>query len=108
MNVEMHNLFMMAGLYAITFLSIAMAALQVADTLAGEINSGTIQTIVSKPIRRSDVVLGKWLRFAGLPGVYLLFMAGGVDLGMFIEGGYVADSLLNGLSLIYLESLVIV
>jgi ABC-2 type transport system permease protein len=44
-----------------------MATLLGADTLAGEINSGTIQVIVTKPIRRSDVVFGKWLGFAGLP-----------------------------------------
>src|SRR5215467_9235672 len=42
-NVESTNGFLMAGLYAVTFLSIAMAALLAADTLAGEINSGTIQ-----------------------------------------------------------------
>ncbi|HEX9840205.1 MAG TPA: ABC transporter permease subunit [Anaerolineales bacterium] len=107
MNVEMQNFFLMAGLYAITFLSIAMAALLGADTLAGEINSGTIQTIVSKPIRRADVILGKWLGFAGLLGLYLLFMAGGVVLSMFIQSGYVADNLLNGLGLIYLETLLI-
>lgn len=107
MNVEMQNFFLMAGLYAITFLSIAMAALLGADTLAGEINSGTIQTIVSKPIRRADVILGKWLGFAGLLGLYLLFMAGGVVLSMFIQSGYMADNLLNGLGLIYLETLLI-
>ena len=107
MNVEMQNWFLMAGLYAITFLSIAMAALLGADTLAGEINSGTIQTIASKPIRRADVILGKWLGFAGLLGLYLLFMAGGVVSSMLIQSGYVADNLLNGLGLIYLESLVI-
>jgi len=107
MNVEMQNFFLMAGLYAITFLSIAMAALLGADTLAGEINSGTIQTIVSKPIRRADVILGKWLGFAGLLGLYLLFMAGGVVLSMFIQSSYVADNLLNGLGLIYLETLLI-
>lgn len=107
MNVEMQNFFLMAGLYAITFLSIAMAALLGADTLAGEINSGTIQTIVSKPIRRADVILGKWLGFAGLLGLYLLFMAGGVVLSMFIQSGYVADNLLHGLGLIYLETLLI-
>lgn len=107
MNVEMQNFFLMAGLYAITFLSIAMAALLGADTLAGEINSGTIQTIVSKPIRRADVILGKWLGFAGLLGLYLVFMAGGVVLSMVIQSGYVADNLLNGLGLIYLETLLI-
>jgi len=49
---ESTNTFMMMGLYAATFLSIAMAALLGADTLAGEITSGTIQTIATKPIRR--------------------------------------------------------
>lgn len=56
---ESTNTFMMMGLYAAAFLSVAMAALLGADTLAGEINSGTIQTIATKPIRRADIVLGK-------------------------------------------------
>ena len=79
---ETMNGFEMMGLYAVTFLSIAMAALLGADTLAGEINSGTIQTIATKPIRSSDVVLGKWLGFAGLLGLYVLLMAGGVVVGL--------------------------
>jgi len=107
LNVESANAFLMVGLYAITFLSIAMAALLGADTLAGEINSGTIQTIVTKPIRRADVVLGKWLGFAGLLGLYLLLMAGGVVLSMYFQTHYVPDHLLNGLALIYMEALLI-
>jgi len=107
MNVESQNTFLMAGLYAITFLSIAMAALLGADTLAGEINSGTIQTIATKPIRRADVVLGKWLGFAGLLGMYQILTAGGVVLSMYIQAHYVPDNLLSGVGLIYLESLVV-
>jgi ABC-type transport system involved in multi-copper enzyme maturation permease subunit len=78
-----------------------------ADTLAGEINSGTIQTIVTKPIRRSDIVLGKWLGFAGLLGLYLLLIAGGIVLSVFVQTGYAPDNLVRGLSLIYLEALVV-
>jgi ABC-2 type transport system permease protein len=107
LNVESMNGFLMAGLYAVTFLSIAMAALLGADTLAGEINSGTIQTIVTKPIRRADVVLGKWLGFAGLLGLYVLLMAGGVVLSMFLQTTYTPDNLFAGLGLIYMESLLI-
>jgi hypothetical protein len=55
----MSNFLLLAGLYAVAFLSVAMGALLSADTLAGEISSGTIQTIVTKPLRRSDVVLGQ-------------------------------------------------
>ena len=107
MRKEMSNFLLMAGLYAATFLSVAMGALLGADTLAGEINSGSIQTIVTKPVRRSDVVFGKWLGFAGLLGLYALLMAGGVLLIVFLQSDYVPRNLLTGLSLIYLESLVV-
>jgi Cu-processing system permease protein len=104
---EMSNFLLMAGLYAVAFLSVAMGALLSADTLAGEIGSGTIQTIVTKPLRRSDVVLGKWFGFAGLLGLYLLLMSGGVVLSVFLQSGYLPRNLLAGLSLIYLESLIV-
>ena len=101
------NVLLLAGLYAVTFLSIAMGALLGADALAGEINSGTIQTIVTKPVRRSDVVLGKWLGFAALLGLYVVLMAGGTVLSVWIQSGYTPLHLPAGLALIYLESLLI-
>jgi Cu-processing system permease protein len=106
-EIEGMNALLMMGLYAVTFLAIAMAALLGADTLAGEINSGTIQTIVTKPIRRADVVLGKWLGFAGLLGLYLLLMAGGVLMSVYFQSGHLPDHLLRGISLIYLEALLV-
>jgi Cu-processing system permease protein len=100
------NFLLLAGLYTITFLSVAMAALISADTLAGEINSGTIQTVVTKPVKRADVVLGKWLGFAGLLALYILLMAGGVVISVKLQANYLAPNLLRGIGLIYLESLV--
>ncbi len=107
MKAESTNAFMMMGLYAATFLAIAMAALLGTDTLAGEINSGTIQTIATKPIWRSDIVLGKWIGFAGLLGLYVLLLCGGIVLSTFIQSGYVPQNLLIGLGLIYMESILI-
>jgi Cu-processing system permease protein len=104
---ERNNALALAGLYAITFLSIAMAALLGSDTLASEINSGTIQTLVTKPIRRSDVVFGKWLGFASLLGLYLLLLAGGAVVSVYVQSGYMPPHLVAGLVLIYLESLLI-
>jgi ABC-type transport system involved in multi-copper enzyme maturation permease subunit len=101
------NALLLAGLYAVTFLSVAMGALLGADTLAGEINSGTIQTIVTKPVRRSEVVLGKWLGFVELLGLYSLLMAGGTVLSVLIQSGYYPNGLFVGLGLIYLEALLI-
>jgi len=107
MIAESTNTFMMMGLYAATFLSIAMAALLGADTLAGEINSGTIQTIATKPIRRADIVLGKWLGFAELLGLYVLLLCGGIVLSTFIQSGHLPQNLLIGLGLIYTEAILI-
>jgi Cu-processing system permease protein len=103
-QIEGTNVLLLMGLYAITFLSVALGALLGADTLAGEINSGTIQTLVSKPIRRSDVVFGKWLGFVALLGLYILMMSGGTVLSVFLQAGYIASNLLIGLSLIFLEA----
>ena len=107
LKAESTNAFMMMGLYAATFLSIAMAALLGADTLAGEINSGTIQTIATKPIRRADIVLGKWLGFAELLGLYVLLLCGGIVLSTFIQSGHLPQNLLIGLGLIYTEAILI-
>lgn len=104
---EANNMLTLAGLYAATFLSIAMGALLGADTLSGEINSGTIQTIVTKPIRRLHVVVGKWLGFALLLGLYFILIGGGVVSSVFLQAGYLPKNLGVGLSLIYLESLLV-
>lgn len=101
------NALLLMGLYAVAFLSVAMGALLGADTLAGEITSGTIQTVVTKPIRRSDVILGKWLGFAGLLALYSLLMSGGTVISVLIQAGYSPPHLAAGLALIYLEALLI-
>jgi Cu-processing system permease protein len=104
---QVENFLSLAGMYAVNFLGIALGALVSADTLAGEINSGTIQAIVTKPVRRAEVVLGKWLGFAALLAIYLLLMLGGLVAVVYAEARYVVPNLWGGLLLIYLEALVV-
>jgi Cu-processing system permease protein len=66
------------GLYAANFLSVLLAALLPVDALSGEIDSGVMQTLASKPVRRSDIVLGKWLGFGAVIVIYFLVLAAGV------------------------------
>jgi Cu-processing system permease protein len=101
------NFLTLAGLYAVNFLAIAMGALVSADTLAGEISSGTIQALVTKPLRRAEIVFGKWIGFAGLLALYLVLMIGGVMAVAYVLDGYVVPNVVNGIALIYLETLVI-
>lgn len=100
---EMHNFILMAGLYVVNFLTIVMAVLTSVDTLSGEIASGTIQTLVSKPLQRWEIVLGKWLGFAGMLTLYLALMGGGIMLVAYYSLGYIAPNALLGLGLMWLN-----
>jgi ABC-type transport system involved in multi-copper enzyme maturation permease subunit len=100
---EIHNLLTLAGLYAVNFLTIMMTGLTSVDTISGEINTGTIQSIVTKPIRRWEVVLGKWLGFMMMLTLYVLLMAGGVQGIVYGIGDYVVPGFGRGLGLIWLN-----
>lgn len=94
----------MAGLYAVNFLMVMMAALLPVDTLSGEIRSGAIQSLVTKPLRRSEVVLGKWLGFWVILAGYLLLMAGGVLAIAYLISSVIPPDVWVGLGLMLLEA----
>jgi len=104
---EMSNFILMAGLYAVNFLTVMMAVLTSVDTVSGEISSGTIHTLVSKPVSRWQILLGKWLGYVGLLTLYLTLMAGGVFLIVGWIAGYTPPNTLQGLFLMWLTALVL-
>jgi ABC-type transport system involved in multi-copper enzyme maturation permease subunit len=101
------NFFIMAGLYAVNFLTIVTAVLMPVDSLSGEIASGVMQTVASKPIHRSAIVLGKWLGHAVVLAGYLALMSGGVLLVARVLSGLTPPQLQVGLPLMLLEGLVL-
>ncbi|MBV8866612.1 MAG: ABC transporter permease [Acidobacteriaceae bacterium] len=98
---------LMLGLYAIDLLMVVMTILVSVDTVSGEIASGTIQAIAAKPIRRYELLFGKWLGFASMLTLYLLIMAGGLNLLTYSMFGLAARHLPQGLTLIWMESLLL-
>ncbi len=72
------NIMTLAALYATNLLTVMTAVLLPVDTLSGEISSGVIQTLAVRPIRRRDIVLGKWLGHWIVMCGYFLLLAGGV------------------------------
>jgi Cu-processing system permease protein len=97
---EIYNFILIAGLYAVNFLCIMMTVLTSVSTLSGEIESGTMQTLASKPVHRWEILIGKWMGFAGMLALYLLMMGGGVVLIVYLISGYTAPNTFLGLGLI--------
>jgi ABC-type transport system involved in multi-copper enzyme maturation permease subunit len=73
--------------FAANFLSVVFAVVLPVDTLSGEIDSGVIQTIASKPISRGEIVLGKWSGHLSMAVAYLLLISGGIVLAMRVVTG---------------------
>jgi ABC-type transport system involved in multi-copper enzyme maturation permease subunit len=104
---QIRNFLFMAGLYVVNFLTVMMAVLTSVDTLSGEIASGTIHTLVSKPVRRWEIVVGKWLGFVGMLTLYLLLMAGGTIGLVYAISGYLAPNVLVGLGLLWMNAVLL-
>jgi len=101
------NMLTLAGLFAANFLTIMTAVLLPVDTLSGEIASGVIQTVAVRPIRRRDIVLGKWLGHWIVMAAYFALLAGGVLTITALRSGFTPQKLEIGLPLILLEGTVL-
>jgi Cu-processing system permease protein len=101
------NFVFMAGLYAVNFLTVMTAAFMPVDTLSGEIASGVMQTVAAKPVRRSTIVLGKWLAYWLVVAAYLALLSGGAVVIVRALTGFVPPHVELGLPLMLLEATVV-
>jgi Cu-processing system permease protein len=102
-----YSLLLMAGLYVVHFLTVMLAIFASVDTVSGEIASHTVQGLVTKPVRRWQIIAGKWLGYAGMQVIYLGLLTGGILLAVYLLTGYVPPNPLAGVGLLMLESLVL-
>ena len=94
---------MLVGFIAANFLAVMFAILLPIDTLSGEIDSGVMQTLASKPIDRAHIVLGKWAGHLLLALAYLLLVSAGILLAMRSVAGFVPAGVWRALPLLMLE-----
>lgn len=101
------NIMTLAGLYAANFLTVMTAVLLPVDTLSGEISSGVMQTLAVRPIRRRDIVLGKWLGHWIVMCGYFLLLAGGILALTAALAHFTPPRIELGLPLVLLEGTVL-
>lgn len=101
------NLFLMMGMFVVNFLVVLVAILTTVGAISSEISSHTIQAVVTKPLRRWEIILGKWLGHAFMVAFYIIMLTGGIILIVKVISGYGPDHLVEGLGLYVLEGLVL-
>lgn len=100
-------LLLTAGLYAVNLLVNVVAVLVSVTTLSGEIESHTIDAIVTKPIPRWQVVIGKWLGYAVLVLGYLGLLVGGLMLIVYLRSGFAMENIGRGVAMMALAALLV-
>jgi ABC-type transport system involved in multi-copper enzyme maturation permease subunit len=83
------------------------ASFLAAPALANDIESGLLLAILPRPIRRAEVVLGKWLGLA-TPLILYAFVAGGIELATVnAVTGYLPPQPVQAIAYIAAQSLVL-
>jgi Cu-processing system permease protein len=95
------------GLYAVHFLSSFVALFLTVGAISSEIDSGTLHAVLARPIRRADVVIGRWLAYAGLISLYVVTMGGLILTLAWLISGYQAFDPLRALGLMALGAILL-
>jgi Cu-processing system permease protein len=94
------------GLYTVDLLAVVMMTLTSVDAIAGEISSGTIHAIATKPLPRWQILVGKWLGFVLMAAIYVAVVFWGAVAEGYWLGGVVTEHPVQGGLLIFLECVV--
>jgi Cu-processing system permease protein len=97
---------LMVGLYTCDLLAVVLTILTSIDTLAGEISSGTIHAIATKPVARWQVFSGKFLGFSGMIAAYVALTFAGTIAVAYLVTGVLPEHPVLGALLIIFECLI--
>lgn len=92
------------GLYIVNFLGSLMAVFTTIATVSGEVDSGTLQSVLPKPIRRWEFVLGKWLGHLSLVLPYIVLLSLALLWGASSITGYSPPNPANAIALMALNA----
>lgn len=93
------------GLYLASPLPALLAVLSAAGAISSEVESGAMQAVLARPVRRVEVVLGKYLGIGAFLVAYTLLLQGAVLVIARLETGAALAHPLPVLALLCLEPL---
>lgn len=101
------GLLMLFGLQATTFVASLLSIFIAVGTISSEVDGHLLDAILPKPIRRWELVLGKWLGFAAMVIVYVALTSGSVIVFTRLLGGFWAGEIVYGMSALMLSGIVL-
>jgi Cu-processing system permease protein len=95
---------LLAGLFAVSNIGGLLAIFTAASTIAQEVDQGTLQAVLAKPVARWQIVVGKWLGGSAMLAVYTVVTSAATVAIVAWRSGYVPPNLLAGLALLVMRT----
>lgn len=76
------------GLFVTSFLSTMLVVFLAAGMISGDAENGTLQTIVTRPVSRLQVLAGRYLGYASVLVAYAILLAGSILILTQVFSGY--------------------
>lgn len=64
-------MFLFMGLFVANMIGALVAVFSACGAVSGELEQGTLQSLAARPIRRSHLILGKWLGYSAMLALYV-------------------------------------
>ncbi len=95
---------LLAGLFAVSNIGGLLAIFTAASTIAHEVDEGTLQAVLAKPVSRWQIVVGKWLGGSAMLAVYTVVTSAATVAIVTWRSGYLPPNLLGGLALLVMRT----
>lgn len=87
---------------------VALSASAVASpAVSAEIDSGVLQAVIARPVRRGEVLLGKWLGLAGLLAAYTAAVSGLQVAVVYLVSGFLPPNPAAAATFLFAEGVVL-
>lgn len=90
------------GMYLVFFLGSLMAVLSTVGAVSADVENGVMQSVLARPIRRAELVLGRWLGFTVVNVGYVALVSAALLGGIVAITGFVPPEALPAVGLILL------
>jgi len=95
------------GLFVTSFLSTMLVVFLAAGMISGDAENGTLQTIVTRPVSRTQVLLGRYLGYASVFVAYAVLLSGSILILTRVFSGYAPPHPVQALLLLLGEGLIV-
>lgn len=93
------------GMYLVYFLASLLSVLSTVAAISGDLETGVMQSIIARPVSRAQLVLGRWLGFTLVNGLYVVLLSAALLGGVYAITGYLPPAPVQAVGYILLSTI---